>query len=101
MEARLQEFSHDPVLEQGAPQFADSFERVFGVPLGVDPSGVCTAVGVPVTVATTAAELTSQLDDALGAGGVRVVVARSCVRQQEAELLTAVTSAVADAVGAA
>ena len=88
-------------LEQGAPQFADSFERVFGVPLGVDPSGVCSAVGVPVTVATTAAELTSQLDDALGAGGVRVVVARSCGRQQEAELLTAVTSAVADAVGAA
>lgn len=88
-------------LEQGAPQFADSFERVFGVPLGVDPSGVCSAVGVPVTVAATAAELTSQLDDALGAGGVRVVVARSCGRQQEAELLTAVTSAVADAVGAA
>lgn len=88
-------------LEQGAPQFAESFERVFGVPLGVDPSDVCTAVGVPVTVASTTAELTSQLDDALGAGGVRVVVARSCGRQQEAELLSAVTSAVADAVGSA
>ncbi len=34
-------------LEQGAPRYADSFERVFGTPTGADLGDWCRAVGVP------------------------------------------------------
>jgi 2-succinyl-5-enolpyruvyl-6-hydroxy-3-cyclohexene-1-carboxylate synthase len=33
-------------LEQGAPEYADSFERVFATPTGADLGRLCTAVGV-------------------------------------------------------
>ncbi|MFL6090716.1 MAG: 2-succinyl-5-enolpyruvyl-6-hydroxy-3-cyclohexene-1-carboxylate synthase [Aeromicrobium sp.] len=33
-------------LEQGGPEFADSFERVFGTPTGIDLGALCAAFGV-------------------------------------------------------
>ena len=88
-------------LEQGAPAYEESFERVFGVPLGVDLEQLCKAAGVPVAIVSTTEELRGAIDDAMGTGGVRVVVARTCARKQEAELLTSVQAAIADALGSA
>ena len=34
------------VLEQGAPEFADSFERVFGTPTGADIGALCAGFGI-------------------------------------------------------
>ncbi len=88
-------------LEQGAPEHAASFERVFGVPLGIDLAALATALGFPVVVASTASELTAAIDDAVGIGGVRVVVARTCERDREAEILVNVQRAVGEALGSA
>lgn len=45
------------LLEPGAPQHADVFERVFGTPHGVDLGRLCTATGTPHEVVATRAEL--------------------------------------------
>jgi hypothetical protein len=52
-------------------------------------------------VATTTAALTTAIDDAIGTGGVRVVVARTCARDREAEILLNVQRAVGEALGSA
>lgn len=88
-------------LEQGAPEHAATFERVFGVPLGIDVAALSTALGFPVVVAATASELTAAIDDAVGIGGVRIVVARTCAREREAEILVNVQRAVGEALGSA
>lgn len=88
-------------LEQGAPEHAASFERVFGVPLGIDLAALSTALGFPVVVASTASELAAAIDDAVGLGGVRIVVARTCAREREAEILVNVQRAVGEALGSA
>lgn len=48
-------------LEQGAPEYADSFERVFGTPQGLDLAAVAAAMGWHAVRVRTAQEL----DDAL------------------------------------
>jgi 2-succinyl-5-enolpyruvyl-6-hydroxy-3-cyclohexene-1-carboxylate synthase len=85
-------------LEQGGPAFTETFDRVFGVPLGVDLPALCAAVGVPVALVESAEALGAALDDALGAGGVRVVVARTSARREEARVLAEVQSAVGAAL---
>ncbi len=88
-------------LEQGAPEHAATFERVFGVPLNVDVVALSAALGIPALVASTSEELRSALDDALGSGGVRIVVARTAPRDQEAATLVNVQRAVGEALGSA
>lgn len=88
-------------LEQGAPEHAASFERVFGVPLGIDIGALSAALGFPAVVAGTASELTAAIDDAVGIGGVRIVVARTCAREHEAAVLVNVQQAVGEALGSA
>ena len=88
-------------LEQGAPEHADSFERVFGIPLGIDIPALCESAGISAAVASTSAELTAAIDDAVGLGGVRVVVARTCPRDREATILVNVQRAVGEALGSA
>jgi 2-succinyl-5-enolpyruvyl-6-hydroxy-3-cyclohexene-1-carboxylate synthase len=61
------------LLEQGAPEHAASFERVFGTPHGVDIAALCAATGaahVAVDVDGVAAALAS-------AAGLRVVEVRA------------------------
>ena len=65
------------VLEQGAPEHADVFERVFGTPHGTDIAMLCAAHGVPHVAADIA-----ELGEILGAGaqavgGLRVVEVRT------------------------
>jgi 2-succinyl-5-enolpyruvyl-6-hydroxy-3-cyclohexene-1-carboxylate synthase len=88
-------------LEQGAPDHADTFERVFGVPLGIDLVALAGSSGIPAVIASTATELVTAIDDAVGTGGVRVVVARTCAREREAEILVNVQRAVGEALGSA
>jgi 2-succinyl-5-enolpyruvyl-6-hydroxy-3-cyclohexene-1-carboxylate synthase len=88
-------------LEQGGPQHAASFERVFGNPLGIDLVALATALGIPAVAVDSAPELAAAIDDAVGTGGVRVVVARTCAREQEAAILRAVQAAVSGAIGTA
>ena len=88
-------------LEQGGPEHSDSFERVFGIPLGIDIPALCESAGISAAVASTSAELTAAIDDAVGLGGVRVVVARTCPRDREATILVNVQRAVGEALGSA
>ncbi|MBK9738191.1 MAG: 2-succinyl-5-enolpyruvyl-6-hydroxy-3-cyclohexene-1-carboxylic-acid synthase [Actinobacteria bacterium] len=88
-------------LEQGAPQHAATFERVFGVPLSLDVAALSAALGMPALVASTSTELISAIDEAVGTGGVRIVVARTASRAQEAATLVNVQRAVGEALGSA
>jgi 2-succinyl-5-enolpyruvyl-6-hydroxy-3-cyclohexene-1-carboxylate synthase len=88
-------------LEQGAPQHAGSFERVFGVPLGIDLRALCESMGIPAEVATNSEALASAIDDAVGIGGVRVVIAQTVSREREAATLVNIQRAVSEALGSA
>ena len=88
-------------LEQGAPEHAAHFERVFGVPLGIDLAGLCAAMSIPAVTVASAGDLSAALEDALGLGGVRVIVARACPRDREAQMLVNVQAAVGQALGSA
>jgi 2-succinyl-5-enolpyruvyl-6-hydroxy-3-cyclohexene-1-carboxylate synthase len=58
-------------LEQGSPQFAESFDRVFATPHGVDFSALCAALKVPHWRVTSREELRHAL--ASPHGGIEVV----------------------------
>ncbi|MDP1876408.1 MAG: 2-succinyl-5-enolpyruvyl-6-hydroxy-3-cyclohexene-1-carboxylic-acid synthase [Actinomycetota bacterium] len=88
-------------LEQGAERHAEHFERVFGVPLGIDIPALCKSMGIPATLVTSASALAEAIDDAVGTGGVRVVVAQTCSREHEAAVLVNVQRAVSEALGSA
>lgn len=62
-------------LEQGAPDYADVFERVFATPLEVDLSAAAAALGATVRTPGTMAELTVALDSPI-AVGIEVVHVR-------------------------
>jgi 2-succinyl-5-enolpyruvyl-6-hydroxy-3-cyclohexene-1-carboxylate synthase len=49
------------LLEQGAPDHADAFERIFGTPHGVDIPALCAATGTPCVAVTSVAELAEAL----------------------------------------
>jgi 2-succinyl-5-enolpyruvyl-6-hydroxy-3-cyclohexene-1-carboxylate synthase len=70
-------------LEQGAPEYAESFERLFGTPTGADLAGVCAGVGVRHQLASTREELTDAV--AVGPRGLTVVEVR-CRRDALREL---------------
>jgi 2-succinyl-5-enolpyruvyl-6-hydroxy-3-cyclohexene-1-carboxylate synthase len=82
-------------LEQGQPEFAADFERLFGTPLGRDLVAVAEAAGVPALRVHSGAELQGEVRRAISAGGVHVVVAHVPDRQAEAALFREVRSAVA------
>ena len=79
-------------LEQGAPDFASDFERVFGTPHGGELEGLLVAPGITVVSVGTVGDLRRVLSE--GAVGVRVIVARCGTRSAEAELIRAVQSRV-------
>ena len=72
-------------LEQGAPDFARDFERVFGTPHGADLRQLLAAPGVDVIEVDSAERLREALD--APAAGVRVIVARCGSRSAEADLI--------------
>jgi 2-succinyl-5-enolpyruvyl-6-hydroxy-3-cyclohexene-1-carboxylate synthase len=82
------------LLEQGAPAYAGTFERVFGTPHGVDLDALCAATRTPFE----RVEL-DKLDAALapqrGLRVVEVAVDRSTHRELHARLRRAVAEALA------
>ena len=88
-------------LEQGAPEHADVFDRVFGVPLGIDLVQLSLTLGIPADGVSSADALERAVAEAVGLGGVRVVVARTCTREREAQILTDVQTAVGAALESA
>jgi 2-succinyl-5-enolpyruvyl-6-hydroxy-3-cyclohexene-1-carboxylate synthase len=62
------------LLEQGAPEHAEAFERVFGTPHGTDLEQLCAATRTTFTRAGTREELEKALEER---GGTRVVEVRT------------------------
>lgn len=88
-------------LEQGAPKFASSFDRVFGTPLDADIAATVQALGIPCIVVTSVEELNVALTRSIAAGGVEVIVARTCSRENEADALKTVNDAIEQALATA
>ena len=87
------------LLEQGAPEYADAFERVFGTPHGTDLAALCAAHHVP-HVRASASEL-ADLAVAPGRGlrVVEVATERSGLRALHDQIRTAVATSVGPFVG--
>ncbi len=71
------------VLEQGAPEYASSFDRLFAIPHGLDLGAVCAALHVPHWRVHSIAELRHALT--VPNGGIDVIEA-VCRRDQRREL---------------
>ncbi|PXY32042.1 2-succinyl-5-enolpyruvyl-6-hydroxy-3-cyclohexene-1-carboxylic-acid synthase [Prauserella muralis] len=82
------------LLEQGAPEHSDSFERVFGTPHGADLGALCAGYHVPYTLAETLEEFRAALRPQPGLRVVEVRVDRSRHRDLHARLRQAVAAAV-------
>ena len=83
------------LLEQGAPEHAHAFERVFGTPHRVDLAALCAATGTPHVLAGDPDELAAALAPASGIRVVEVRADRSTLRDLHARLRTAVAEALA------
>jgi 2-succinyl-5-enolpyruvyl-6-hydroxy-3-cyclohexene-1-carboxylate synthase len=81
------------LLEQGAAEYKDSFERVFGTPHGADLESLCRGYHVDHTRPTTSAELRAALAPGPGLRVVEVRSDRALLRDLHARLRTAVADA--------
>ncbi len=83
-------------LEQGAPEHAAVFERVFGTPHGVDLAALCAATGTAHERIASLGDLTDRLGrEPSGVRVLEVPVDRSRTRDLHAMLRTAVAAALA------
>lgn len=82
------------LLEQGAPEHAGPFERVFGTPHTVDLAALCAAVGVRHVACADLADLPAALAPAQGLRLVEVRAERAALRPGHAALRAAVTAAI-------
>ncbi|PSL54889.1 2-succinyl-5-enolpyruvyl-6-hydroxy-3-cyclohexene-1-carboxylate synthase [Saccharothrix carnea] len=80
------------LLEQGAKEHEQIFERVFGTPHGVDLKALCAAHHVPHTEARTPDELRQALDPPSGIRVVEVRAQRHELRDLHARLKAAVST---------
>ena len=62
------------LLEQGAPEHAGAFERIFGTPHGTDLAALCSASATPYERVTTPTQLAAALAPRVG---IRVIEART------------------------
>lgn len=81
------------LLEQGAPEHAEGFERVFGTPHGADIAALCAGYGVAHTVAHSATDLRAALRPTRGVRVVEVSVERSRRRDLHTDVAAAVSAA--------
>jgi 2-succinyl-5-enolpyruvyl-6-hydroxy-3-cyclohexene-1-carboxylate synthase len=77
------------LLEQGAPEHAAAFERVFGTPTGADLAALCAGYRVPHVLVSERDELPAALAPA-GLTVVEIRVGRAGLRDWQAELFAAV-----------
>jgi 2-succinyl-5-enolpyruvyl-6-hydroxy-3-cyclohexene-1-carboxylate synthase len=85
------------LLEQGAPEHAPAFERVFGTPHGVDIAALCAATGAAHTVVDIP-DLPAALAPTAGLRVVEVRAERRELREGHALLRAAVDAAVGQAL---
>jgi 2-succinyl-5-enolpyruvyl-6-hydroxy-3-cyclohexene-1-carboxylate synthase len=81
------------LLEQGAPEHAATFERVFGTPHGVDLEALCRATSTAYVLSSSPDELVAALDAPRGIRVVEVRTDRSGTRDLHERLRAAVTAA--------
>lgn len=85
-------------LEQGAPEHAEHFERVFGTPTGVRIESLCAATSTPYIRCSNRAELERALGQVTtGIRVVEVLVSRDGERERRAALTARVLAAADDA----
>jgi 2-succinyl-5-enolpyruvyl-6-hydroxy-3-cyclohexene-1-carboxylate synthase len=82
-------------LEQGGPEFADVFERVYATPTGADIGQLCSALGVPYRLLAAPDLPVALSEEVTGLRVLEVAVPRDSRRA----LAAAVSAAVRDAVG--
>ena len=80
------------LLEQGAPEHRDAFERVFGTPHGVDLAALCAATGTPHRRVETRTELADTLTEPVGLTVVEVRTDRTRAAEVEAAITAAVVA---------
>ena len=83
------------LLEQGAPEHASSFERVFGTPHTVDVAALCAATGIAHTAVDDPAKLPDVLGEPAGRMLVEVRAERGGLRDGHARLRAHLDEAVA------
>lgn len=86
------------LLEQGAPEHAGAFERIFGTPQGTDLAALCAAHHVPHTQLKPA-ELAAALSPAPGVRVLEVRAERAGLRALHEQIRAAVAAAVDRPVG--
>lgn len=85
------------LLEQGGPDYAGQFERIFGTPHGADLAALCAGYGVSHTLAGSDGELRDALRPHKGMRVVEVRTDRSRLRDLHARLRAAVARATSHA----
>ncbi|NMH99728.1 2-succinyl-5-enolpyruvyl-6-hydroxy-3-cyclohexene-1-carboxylic-acid synthase [Pseudonocardia acidicola] len=88
------------LLEQGAPEHAGAFERVFGTPHRVDLGALCAATGVAHTAVADPAEVAAAVAPVPGIRVVEVRAQRASLRDGHAALRKVVETAVAPVLAA-
>ncbi|MGV0741124.1 2-succinyl-5-enolpyruvyl-6-hydroxy-3-cyclohexene-1-carboxylic-acid synthase [Mycolicibacterium sp. XJ870] len=86
------------LLEQGEPQYAEQFERIFGTPQSVDIARLCAGFGVPHQRVDTADEFRAAITPRPGVRVVEVGCPRSILRPLHTRLRAAIAAAVANTV---
>jgi 2-succinyl-5-enolpyruvyl-6-hydroxy-3-cyclohexene-1-carboxylate synthase len=81
------------LLEQGAAEHRDSFERVFGTPHGADLAALCAGYRVPYSLAESPGQLRAALARPDGLRVVEVRAERARLRDLHARVRTAVADA--------
>jgi 2-succinyl-5-enolpyruvyl-6-hydroxy-3-cyclohexene-1-carboxylate synthase len=87
------------LLEQGAPEYAEPFERLFGTSTGVDLAALCTATRTPCTRTCSRAELQAALAPRPGLRVVEVPIDRPGARELRARIQAAVANALSGDAG--
>jgi 2-succinyl-5-enolpyruvyl-6-hydroxy-3-cyclohexene-1-carboxylate synthase len=78
------------LLEQGSPEHADSFERVFGTPHGADLAALCAGYGVPHQLVPDVASFREALAPATGIRVIEVRADRTRLRDLHSRLRSVV-----------
>jgi 2-succinyl-5-enolpyruvyl-6-hydroxy-3-cyclohexene-1-carboxylate synthase len=81
------------LLEQGANEYQDAFERVFGTPHGVDIASLCAATGTAHRTVTTRSELREALAPAAGLRVIEVATNRAAAIALDTSVRAAVAAA--------
>ena len=82
-------------LEQGAQEYQQYFEKVFGTPHGKDLWQIAESFGYPATRVTTCSELESALQKTDNIPGVHVIVCMTGTRSDEVSLIRSIAQRVA------